>query len=428
MPPLRIFALGVLAAVFAVVPLKALARDLFFSPLFSYESQGEHYSIRGIGPILDISETHSALRPLYYRETPESTTYILYPLGKFTPDHSYLVPLMRSEKDLDNTHFDIFPFFSGTYQGMDYRGVFPFYGRMYHRYGWDEASFLLWPLYSRTEKSGSTTCSILWPIFSYSRDSLLKIFPLYGWERKADSTSSFFLWPIFHREQSGSGGMIAALPLFRYEHGPTHWNVSVLWPFFTYNRDLASDHTSADFPWPVIRTAGGAYRERRFFPLYWEKDEGPSYRMRSVLWPLWTERSSSTGQPGDMERVTSILVLNRLTERTTTDGAVSRSFTLWPLVHLSRDKERYAWYFPAVIPFYHDEGFLKTWGECLTLAQGSSDGTSSRTSILWGSFLHEKDRDSSRWSLLFLAMHGVSPGSSEWGFLGNILNVKEQPR
>lgn len=425
---LRFYSLSVFFIMLAGTPIQGQARDIFFSPLFSYESQGEDYSIKGIGPFLDVSQTHDALRPLYYRDTHQDTTYFLYPLGKRTPEHSYFIPFMRSTEDESHSHFDIFPYFSGTYEDRTYRGIFPLYGHMYHRYGWDEASFFLWPLYSKTERFGEETYSFLWPIFSYKKNSLTKIFPLYGWEKTTDSEYFFFLWPFFHYERGSSGSMVAALPLFRYEHGPTHWNASFLWPFFTYNRDDASNHSSADFPWPLIRTASGGYEETRIFPFYLKKEEGPSYRIRSVLWPLWTERSSSTGKPGNEEQVTSVLILNRLTERSAPDGTRSRSFTLWPLVHLAREQDRSAWYFPAIIPFYHDEVFLKTWGECLTLAQGSSDEISSRLSILWDSFLWEKGPDTSRWSLLFLAMHKTTPESSQWGFLGNLLNFNDLPR
>jgi hypothetical protein len=420
----RFLFLSVLIFMLAGIPLQGNARDILFPPFFSYEAEGDNFSIQGFGPILDVSKTHTAVRPLYYRENEEDVTYFLYPLGKSTPDHSYFIPFMRSVEDRSHPHFDLFPYFSGTYDGKDYQGIFPLYGHMYHRYGFDEASFYLWPLYSRTEKSDATTYSFLWPVFSYSRDSLFRVFPLYGIESSSDSQSMFFLWPIFHHTRSSSGSMLAALPLFRYEQGPSHWNASFLWPFFTYNRDDATHHQSADFPWPIIRTATGGYEETRIFPLYWEKDEGPSYRIRSVLWPLWTTRSSKTDQSGEMEKVTSVLILNRLVVTTDTHGKTSQRLTLWPLGHFLSEEEKIAWFFPAFIPFFSDDGFNQTWGEFLTLAQGFSDEKHSQINILWKSFFWDKDINMSRWSLLFLASQKTTPEYSQWGFLGNLLNFK----
>lgn len=424
MPRSRLLILGVLITMLASIPLQGNCRDLLFAPIFSYETKGDDYSIQGLGPVIDYSTAHQALRPLYYRDAEEETSYILYPFGKSTPDHSYFIPFMMMQKEKAHPHLEVFPYFSGAYDGKDYWGVFPLYGHVLHRFGFDEAGFFLWPLYSRTEVSGAATHSFLWPIFSYRRDALFRVFPLYGQEKSVDSQSTFVLWPIFFHERSSSGSMIAALPLFRYEQGPTHWNASFLWPFFTYNRDDASGHTSADFPWPFVRTATGAYEETRIFPLYWTKTEGRGYRRQTVLWPLWTTTTSTGGQAGTEETTTSILILNRATDKTAPDGKTSRWLTVWPLVHATRDGEDRTWQFPALIPLYTDEGFCRTWGEFLTLARGSSDERTSRVDILWKSFFWESGPDMTRWSLLFLASRRTTPAYTEWGFLGNLLNIR----
>lgn len=405
------------------------AQELLFPPFFSCEENGDGRSFRALGPIVEFSGTTAAVRPLYYRDRPERTTFFLYPLGKDTPGHAHFIPFMRARKDRDHPTFDLFPYFSGTWEGTTYRGIFPIHGRMYNRYGLDEASFLLWPLYSRTVSSGEVTHSFLWPVFSWRQGAMFKVFPLYGHEDDAASRYTFFLWPVFHHERGTDRSMVAALPLFRYEHGPASFSASFLWPLFTYNRDDGSGHRSADFPWPLVRSASGGYEETRFFPLYWERNEGPVYRFRSVLWPLWT-RSSSGGPAGEQERVTSVLILNRLTEKTTRDGIMSGSLTIWPLAHFSRHDGQRAWYAPAVLPFYSLEGFDNTWGEILTLARGSTAEGSARVSILWRSLYWERDAGTTRWSFLFLASRSSSPGYSQWGFLGNLFRFggsRDQP-
>jgi hypothetical protein len=111
---------------------------------------------------------------------------------------------------------------------------------------------------------------------------------------------------------------------------------------------------------------------------------------------------------GDREVSTSVLVLSRLSEKTS-GGTTSSSLTVWPLVHCTREQERRAWSFPALIPFYGDEWFNRTWGEFLTLAKGSRDGASSSTNNLWKSFYQEQGPSHSRWSFLFLVSHGRRP-------------------
>lgn len=423
-----LFITGFMIVISPSLPGDGHARDLYFSPLFSYESGDGGPAFDGLGPVLDFSGTHTAVRPLYYRDRENETSCIVYPLGKTTPGHAYFAPFMRWRTEGDNSSFDLFPYFSGTHEGRNYSGLFPLYGKAYHRYGYDEARFALWPLYTETQRDGGTTYTLLWPVFSYRSHELFRVFPLYGAENSADSTYTFALWPVFHHEQrADGGGMAAVLPLFRTEYGPAHWNASVLWPFFTYNRDEAAKHTSLDLPWPVIRLARGGYEETRIFPLYWFKDEGPKFRRLAVLWPLWVSVSSSGRYPGEHEKTTSVLVLNRLTEKTSGTTTTSRSLTVWPLVHCTREQEKRTWSFPALIPFYGDEGFNRTWGDLLTLARGSRDGSSSCTNILWKSFYQEQEPGRSRWSLLFLVSHRETPEYTEWGFLGNLIRFRGMP-
>ncbi len=418
---------GILVIVTAGLPGTCHARDLSFSPLFSWESSDAGPSLDGLGPILEITPTYTTLRPIFHRDREQQVSCFLCPLGKITPDHAYFVPFMRWRTEGDNESFDLFPYFSGTYEGKHYHGLFPLYGHVYHRYGFDEATFVLWPLYAETNHEGAVTHTLLWPVFSYRSNELLRVFPLFGTEKTADSTYTYALWPVFHREsRTDGGGMAAALPLFRTEYGPSHWNASFLWPFFTYNRDEAANHTSLDFPWPVIRLARGGYEETKIFPLYWFKNEGPKFRRLAVLWPLWMRTSSEGQRQGDQEVTTSVLILSRLSEKTS-GSATSRSLTVWPLVHCTREQERRTWSFPALIPFYGDEGFNRTWGEFLTLAKGSRDGASSTTNILWKSFYREQGPGLSRWSFLFLVSHRETPEYSEWGFLGNIIRFRGEP-
>jgi len=405
------------------------AVDIDAAPLFSYESQGDAYTFRALGPILEFSEQASAVRPFYHTDRETSRTEILYPLGSFSRERSMFVPFYRSTGDQgDHPHTEFFPVFSGRYKDKAYGGVFPLYGTMYHRFGLDEARFVLWPLYSETRLGDSDTCTVLWPVFSYSEGRLLRVFPLYGQEHKPDdSSSAFFLWPVFLCERGPDRKMDAVLPLFRYARGATYRNISVLWPFFSYNRDFAAGHTSADFPWPLVRAASGAYEETRVFPLYWSKTEGSSYSMKTVLWPVWFSRSHHYEDTGTDEKTVSVLLVNRVSEKTTRDGQTHRRVILWPFLYTSREGSKSEWHFPAIFPLFFDKGFASTWGPVLSLAEGTADKdlASARTSILWRTISWEKTGDKTKWSVSFLASSTRTPGERQWGFLGNLLSFRQ---
>lgn len=400
------------------------ARDILFGPLLTYETQGQEKSLCALGPLVEVADGFFAIRPFTSHDTPSGTTTFLYPLGKATPDGSYFIPFMRRDARQDHERFDLFPFFSGTSRGKSYWGVFPLYGSSVDRLGYDEAVFVLWPLYARTTKEGKDTYSFAWPFFSYSPGSLVRFFPFYGHESSREEESYFVLWPIFHRQRGPDRTVTALLPLFRFERGIDHYNGSLLWPLFTINNDHSLRHTSIDAPWPIIRFARGAYTETRIFPLFWEKDEGPSYHMRSILWPLWNDTTSvSQGMDGPTEeRTKSILILNRFTNTSMPGPRSSGKLTVWPLFHATWDERGYTWSFPAVIPLYGDACFDATWGAMLTLAQFSREGASSRVNILWKTLFWEHDDKASRWWLSCLVSRSTSDTTTTWGFLGNLLS------
>jgi len=406
------------------------ALDILFAPLFTYEGEGDRASLCAFGPLIEHTGGFFALRPVFSLDTDSETSTFLYPLGASTADSTYFVPLMRRSGDPDHSRLDVFPIFSGIYKGERYGGVFPLYGHAVHRLGHDDALFVLWPVFMKTRKNDEQTYSFLWPVFSYRQGSLLRVFPVYGREVTGETEKTFAIWPVFHHESGPRRTVYAVLPLFRYEYGPAHWNASIAWPFFTYNRDDSLAHTSFDAPWPLVRVASGAYEETRVLPLYWSRDQGESYRMRSVLWPLWYTTSSvrkDVGGVPSMETTSAVLILNRLKTSIDAAGEFSRELTVWPFVHVSWSKDTSRWFFPALIPLYGDELFLRTWGAFLTLASGERTRASSRLSVLWKTFYWEHEERRSRWWFSFLASRSTTPASDTWGVLGNIITFSHRP-
>jgi len=424
--------LGLLLSASCVVPEQVFAAQLYADPLFSYESQGDICTFHALGEIFEFSDRMSAVRPFYYRDKDTSETDILYPLGMFTSERGVVFPVYRHTDRDDQNHTELFPVFFGKYGEESYWGVFPLYGTMYHRFGYDHARFVLLPLYADTTTDEVATYSVLWPIFSYSEDRLFRIFPLYGREKTGGATSQFVLWPLIHHSEGpGDNTMDAVLPLFRYDRGPTHRSVSIGWPFFTYSTDRVNQHKSIDFPWPIIRFASGAYEETRVFPFYMYYSDNQAYSRTTVLWPLWAKRSWHYDDTKTDEEITSVLLVNWLTRKTAPSGQTTESLYLWPFFHRTHDSQQSRWHFPCILPFFFDEGFSRIWGPILSIAEGSSDGTSSELSILWRTLYMEQRGDTQRFSLSFLVSATKTPEYRQWGLLGNILsfreNLKETP-
>jgi hypothetical protein len=411
--------------VFILCP-QAYCTELNLAPLFYYTSGEQGYTCNIIGPILEFSSDHTAVRPLFYKEA--SSMDILYPLGYRKPGSSVFTPLYRSEEDDGNSHTDIFPIFWGRYEDKRYGGFFPLYGTLYHRYGKDVVHFFLWPLYSSSTTGDSKTYSVLWPIFTYSPGREYKVFPLYGREQSMEGTYQYALWPIFHRKR-GAQDMDAMLPLFLYARGEQNRTVSVLWPFFTYNRDDAAGFMSMDMPWPLIRTASGAYEETRIFPLYWSKTEGRTKDMKTILWPVYSARTIMEPDLGYYEHTTRILILSSF-QREVKDGQTTSTLHLWPLFSSYEDANEKRWRFPNLIPI-SDAGFRRNWEPLLTVISDEKTLALSQLDILWHTLYYRSEKGRSRLAFSFLVSYESGVDFYQVGFLSDLLRItwrKNKPK
>lgn len=399
----------------------AISAQINFSPLLYYESDDGGYTLDMAGPILSFSSQHQALRPLFYRDNNE--TDILFPLGHFTASKGLFFPIYSSDRDEYRPHTTLFPIFYGRYYQQQYGGVFPVYGSLYHRFGYDNARFILWPLYSSTTSDDIKTYYILWPVFSYSKGREFKIFPLYGYEKSQNSRHDFILWPFFHRKQELQGRTDAALPLFLYSRGDFYKNISIIWPLFSYSRDDRAHHTSVDAPWPLVRFARGRYEETRIFPLYRKKILPPIYETTSIAWPVYRKEKSFDKKTGNLRREkTNILILSKHSREISPDGDETYETTCWPVWHSTASHNERSWYVPWIIPF-NNKRFQHNWLPLLTLAHADKSATASCVDILWHTFYYRRNGSSSRFSLSFLFSYEKGADYAQTGLLFDLLKI-----
>ncbi len=396
----------------------AFGANLNFAPLVTLTSDKDGHVCTALGPLLEITPEHTALRPLFYKQ--KDSLEVLYPLGRFTPLKSRFIPLYRSQSEDDKAdpHTDLFPVFWGEHAGRKYGGVFPLYGTLLNRYGKDEARFVLWPLYQSSVSGGVRTYSVLWPIFTYSPGREFKAFPLYGHERSGGETYRYFLWPIFHHKR-GTQNMDAVLPLFSKTWGKENASISILWPFFTYNRDDAWGLESMDMPWPLVRFARGPYEETRLFPLYWAKDRGAQGNRKTLLWPLYTKHSAAGPDQDYAYTTTRVFILGSY-KHETKDGQTTTILHAWPIYYAYAGPEARRWRFPDLIP-WDDEGFARNWLPILTLASGQRTPAGAQMDILWHTLTYVRDADRVRAAFSFLCSYEGTAEYRRIGFVSDLL-------
>jgi len=400
--PLHTRALGRrLARAFAPIALALAAascvtygEELHLAPLFSDLSTAgggrEREALAGVVrenmPAPDAPWSRWSLRPLLTKSrntSGDSLMHYLVPLGTRLHDRrevvDQLLPLARFERRLDEEgpswRFFMLPgiLWAKHPSGRVTRAFFPIGGRIEGSFTYDAITFVLFPLYLKTEREGRTAYHFLWPIFVFSRKEGLptswRAWPLYGASYSEFYTRWFFLWPLFHGQRNLAAGS-RGVPEKRWSFWPIYSRTvrgsyratSLLWPFFGWSSDSESGYWAWDGPWPIVRiirpgTSAQQIERTRVWPFY-SYYSGDGMESRWYLWPLVNRRRE---EYKDGERTASVVVpFWQRWERVDESGEPRSSWTkLWP-VHQTyasaadvdgRARSRSA--FPALNPLWH---------------------------------------------------------------------------
>lgn len=387
-----------------------------------------HNPIRGttrfnlLGPIIRIEETPKeksfALSPLYYRrenkETGDVVSEFLWPYGSFKrkdgEEETRLSPIFESDKD-ESPRFDIFPFYAGrSSKGEAYGGLFPIAGTFKERFGQDEGSFFLFPLFAKSRRDETTTSHVLWPLFSSvtgPEEEGFRAWPFFGWHKEAGRReSSFALWPIWNVSRKGLDtdnpeNFWMVFPFFGQTTSPKRDSWVAFWPFLHYAKDKEHDYSTFSL-FPLLSVTRGADREAfRLLPLFgYEKTK---HSQSSFLVAPFIYGTRDLEVRGYKEKRTRWLFFSKDRQRTWTDkGETSRQTHVWPIVHYQRSRSGAVEVaFPSVFPLVSDQ-FRRNW-PFLTLYDYRRDEAGRVTSsVLWNLFNYEADDHSFSMELAFL--------------------------
>lgn len=361
----------------------------FLGPLVSYqrESNSHHLTFR---PLLASYDSHE-----------EGVYNFLYPLGHVRKEHSYFLPIYRSKKlgEEQDTAFALF-FWGKSKTRGNYGGFFPFYGKLFDRYGKDEINFLLWPLYSHTRSEGALKTDLFWPIFSLygGKESGFKAFPIYGERALAGvKESRFFLWPLFISEDKDldtdePSQSFYVFPLYLQTKSKTMASYYAMWPLFSYIKDSNKER------WGFLAnlysyTEGEQERGYSLFPLVSDEQKGRDDRF-NLLWPLYHQAEWYAGTERFMER--RVLVINRYLEEK------DKTFlNAWPFFEYESQKGDYNFLFPSLLPF-RVEGMSRIIKPLFTLYEHRQEQGITMVSILYGLYTQEHDGGNWRTRFAFL--------------------------
>lgn len=373
----------------------------FLGPLVSYRSNndGDHFTFR---PLL-----------ASYDSGDGGVYNFVYPLGHSRKEHSYFLPIYRSKQfDEDYDTSFTFLFWGKSKKQGKYGGVFPFYGKLYDRFGKDEMQFFMWPLYSHTRSDDTTKTNIAWPIFTLygGSESGFKAFPIYG-KRSLSGVreSTFYLWPVFISEQKDLDTdepteSFYAFPFYLRTTTNTTASHNIMWPFFSYRK--GEDRSGWGFFADLISVEEGEQkRSYSFFPFYSFEMKGQDRRF-NVLGPLYHESEWYVRDERFFHR--RIAVVNRYFEER------DKTFlNIWPFFEYSTDKEDYSFLFPSFLPF-RVEDFDRIIKPLYTLYEQRKEGTKTMVSLLYG--LYTKEENGNNWKARFAFLFEAKKNEGKIGF------------
>jgi len=419
-------------------PREKTTRLSLLGPILSFEQNGDDHTF--------------AFRPLYYKQSNEkeerSASTYLYPLASSenTPEVSRTEFLHLLQKDTFRKDEPVaaenksmfFPFYISGESAKygPYTSVFPIYGDIYERFGKDEYHYVLFPIYGRTVKKGTTNYNVLWPFFSVTKgenESGYRFWPLYGTSAKEGVYSrTFALWPIYLNEKKGldtdnPSTRFNIFPLYCSFESAQAESVTWLWPFFGHSEDRKAKEEEWDFLWPLWLTVRGEKRTiTKFLPFY-SSEQSPDSSKNWYLWPLYRSDSfQSEFYRQERQRLLFFLYTDRQ-ESWAVDDRSRRRTALWPLFLYTRDAEdSMKLTLPALVePILDKEGIEKSWAPLWRIYshQWSSRGESS-LSIFWNLYWHEKSPDRLDWELFPFVSYGSAPLTTELNILKGLVKYR----
>lgn len=246
--------------------------------------------------------------------------------------------------------FDLWPFWFSRQTAdpeTSYRALFPIFGTIKHRLGYDRLFWAPFPLYFQTESRGAITTHAPWPFLRWTKGAAqgFGLWPLFGWEnRPGVSSDSFYLWPLgFDSVTLPKPGAPAGtlperedgfLPFYDRVSGPGMVSEDYLWPFFGHtDRTIPDRYDETRWFWPfLVQGRGDSRYVNRWGPFY-THSVIQGYDKTWYAWPIL--RKATWTESGLIQTKTQGLffVYWSLEQRSATHPALppARRTHLWPL-------------------------------------------------------------------------------------------------
>lgn len=324
-----------------------IVRDEVLGPIFEYRKNPDGSRSQTFRPLLLHTVNPAGTR---------KNTYFLYPFFSYQwePDYyrfSFFALINTSKIETperpDSHSLDVWPFYFSRSSGnpeRDYKALFPIAGRMKQRFGRNEITWFLFPLYATSEDKGRTTTYTPWPFIRSTSGDGAKgwgLWPLFSWEeRPNDYSYRSFLWPLGYKVVRQTDGgepavRFGALPFYSSEKWAGYHSETFVWPFFGYtHRTIPNKYDELRYFWPfLVQGRGDDKYVNRWAPFYTHSNVH-SFDKTWIMWPLM--RTTKWDEKNLLHRKDQFLyfVYWSVTQRSPTNPNAAPAYKrhLWPLV------------------------------------------------------------------------------------------------
>ncbi len=353
----------------------------------------------------DVAETN-VLYPLFtYRTDGETYRWSVLQLINRSGDRAEREAQLLPALSYDT--FDVWPFWFSRDTGdpaTTYRALFPIGGEIQSRFGYDRINFVVFPLYSRTEKKGAVATSTPWPFLKITRgtEEGVAVWPLFGrLEKPGRFERQFYLWPlgwnntIQPSDEAPAGTAprreVGVLPFYTRETAPGLRNENYLWPFFGYtDRTEPYRYRETRYFWPFLVQGRGDDRYvNRFGPFYTHSlVKGTDKKW--FLWPVYREKKWTDPGIAQTQRQVLYFIYRSTEQRSTTNpnAAPAEKAHLWPLFSAwdnGAGRQQFQFPSPLAVFFPDNERVQTSWAPLFSLYRYDRRSIEDvRHEALWG--------------------------------------------
>ncbi|MGH7997335.1 MAG: hypothetical protein ACREFX_13395 [Opitutaceae bacterium] len=292
-----------------------------------------------------------------------------------------------------------------------YRALFPIAGTVKDQLYYRRVSFVLFPLYLRTEKRGETTTSTPWPFIRVTRGAEhgFALWPFYAADdRPGEFSRRSYLWPFVWTgvTEAGPGAppgtppsrSLCVLPFYASVRGPGLVSRDFMWPFFGYtDHSGLRPYRETRYFWPFLVQGRGPGRlHERWGPFYTHSNVDGLDKVWAP-WPLFRRMRWREGRLLMSKTQVLYWIYWKGEERKASDPAAAPAYTVhyWPFLSVwDNGAGRREWQAlsPFSVFFPNNRETRAGWAPLFALARHrvDSDG-STRTSLLWNAVTWRRD-------------------------------------